>query len=290
MNRQFLDWLSSTHDGRRPFFAFLNYINAHSNYVFPDDFDWRFGKRPNTERDWELISNWYFTDKRSLSDREISLGRDAYDNCIAYLDEQFGKLVEQLAQRGVLDDTLIIITSDHGESFGEHGFFMHPCSLYQAEIHVPLLMRLPRRLQAGPIVDEFVSLRHLPATVIDALGIASGSRFPGHSLTRFWTQSTTPAACRESEEVLAEVYTPISDNPDRALMPAVHGPMASLAVDGYVYIRSEGDHLEELYDLRHDPEERWNLADVAAMGEVLEGFRRRLQSSIGDLTRLQLQP
>ena len=78
----------------------------------------------------------------------------------------------------MLRDTLVIITSDHGEQFGEHGVFNHGFSLYAQEVHVPLLIISPAA-PPGCTVSEPVSLRDLPATVVDLLGLGAGSPFPG---------------------------------------------------------------------------------------------------------------
>ena len=92
----------------------------------------------------DLIDHWRTLDKSRLSAREIAFARDSYDDCIADLDEQLGRLLDELERRGVLKSTWLIITSDHGESFGEQpGVFIHGTSLYQPQIHVPLVIVPP---------------------------------------------------------------------------------------------------------------------------------------------------
>ena len=104
---------------------------------------------------------------------------DAYDDCIADLDEQIGKLVDELERRGVLERTWLIITADHGESFGEHaGVFCHGTSLYETELHVPLLVIPPGRGTAKQVVKETVSLRDLAATIVDVAGVGSRRAIP----------------------------------------------------------------------------------------------------------------
>ena len=72
------------------------------------------------------------------------MARDAYDDCVADLDEQLGRLIDELDRRAVLDRTWVILAADHGESFGEHaGVFCHGTSLYQTELHVPLVIIPP---------------------------------------------------------------------------------------------------------------------------------------------------
>ena len=91
---------------------------------------------------------WISLDKLRLPQSYRALARDCYDNCLAYLDEQLGELFDELQRRGVLDRTLVIVTSDHGEGLGEHGLFDHGESLYRTEVRVPLLIVLPSRSQS----------------------------------------------------------------------------------------------------------------------------------------------
>ena len=116
------------------------------------------------------------------------LARDSYDNCLAYLDERLGELFDALQRRGVLDRTLVIVTADHGEELGEHGLFDHGESLYRPEIRVPLLIVLPANRRSPGVVRQVVSLRDLPATIVDLVGLAAGSPFPGRSLAGLWSR------------------------------------------------------------------------------------------------------
>ena len=118
INQAFLDWLSD--NDQRPFFAFLNYFDAHGPYMPPKPFELKFGTKkpsiPSIRLHYEYKAE------------EIETLRDAYDSCIAYLDNEIGSLLDQLEERGVLNNTLVIITSDHGEHFGEHDLMLHrPC-------------------------------------------------------------------------------------------------------------------------------------------------------------------
>ena len=92
-----------------------------------------------------LVEYWESINKLHLSPAFRNLARDSYDNCVAYLDERLGDLFAELQKRGLLDHTLIIVTSDHGEGLGEHGLFDHGESLYRNEIRVPLVIVPPER-------------------------------------------------------------------------------------------------------------------------------------------------
>ena len=144
INREFLDWLSSRRQPERPFFAFLNFIDAHYPYKLPDSSISRFGGKPRNEHEKDLIDNWQAWDKVRISARDVAFARDAYDDCIADLDEQLGRLIDELERRGILERTWLIVTSDHGESFGvPHNDFGHGTSLYQPQLHVPLVIVPP---------------------------------------------------------------------------------------------------------------------------------------------------
>src|SRR6185436_16836154 len=113
--------------------------------------------------------------KRSAAD--IQAARDAYDESIAYLDSRIGQLFTDLEARGVLANTIVVVTADHGEEFGEHGLFYHGHSLYRAALDVPLLMSWPGHLPARTVVSRPVSLRNLGATLIELA--LPGDSFPG---------------------------------------------------------------------------------------------------------------
>ena len=190
VNRELLDWLSRRAQPERPFFAFLNYYDAHIPYELPPGSYHRFGGTPTDTRQRTLIEHWWDLDKTALSPQDLAFAVSAYDDCIADLDEQIGKLVDKLRERGILERTWLIITSDHGESFGEHaGVFCHGTSLYQTELHVPLLIIPPGGAATKQVVKEAVSLRDLAATIVDVTGQAAGSPFPGRSLARFWNDA-----------------------------------------------------------------------------------------------------
>ena len=183
INRGFVNWLLQRREPARPFFAFLNFFDAHAHYVLPRGAEYRFGLKPRRTADFVfLIEYWDSVDKLSLRPVYRRLAQDSYDNCIAYLDERLGELFDELQKRGLLDQTLVIVTADHGEGLGDHDLFDHGESLYRNEIRVPLLIVLPARSQSQAVVGDTVSLRDLPATIVDLIGLGDGAPFPGRSL------------------------------------------------------------------------------------------------------------
>ncbi|MCI0434450.1 MAG: sulfatase-like hydrolase/transferase, partial [Gemmatimonadetes bacterium] len=265
VNSAFLRWLDGN-DGR-PFFAFLNYFDAHHPYETRAPFDRRFSDRP--PRYWLYVGQ-----NRRYPDSEIVELRDAYDATLAYLDDRLGHLLAELDRRGTLRNTVVIVTSDHGEQFGEHGLMNHGNSLYMPVLHVPLVIVFPDRVPAGLRIAQTVSLRDIPATVIDLAGIRDS--LPGQSLALTWndvTMSIEPALASAASNEWSAPWDPVR-----------RGPMKSMTTNRMHYI-ANGDGIEELYDVSLDPLEEHNLVNTAAAQRLLVQFRSRL----GSVTRA-MQP
>jgi arylsulfatase A-like enzyme len=236
----FLDWQSGL--AGQPFFAFLNYYNAHQ-YWAPEDFKMRFG--PDS----------------SLAAR--------YERAIAYLDAEVQRALDGLRARGVLDNTLVILTSDHGELLGEHGLYDHGNGLYLPSLHVPLVMRYPPQLPRGRRIDHVVSLRDLPHTILAIAQPREAAALPGRSLL----EHLSPSAADSVHVALAEVSQGIGTSPD---WPVSRGDMTSFIDATHHYIRN-GDGSEELFAYRQDPGELHNLVGATGTSDVVAAFRRRFE-------------
>jgi arylsulfatase A-like enzyme len=279
INTSFLNWLSLNQSPSRPFFAFLNYLDAHEPFLPPEGDELRFGRRPESRGDYVMLLDYWDWNKLSLSARDVELARDSYERCIAALDREIGSLLDELERRGVLKDTHVIITSDHGEQFGEHGVFNHGYSVYSQEVHVPLLFISPAALP-GRSCKEPVCLRDLPATVIDLLGIRSGSPFPGHSLAEHWQQAAGTSGPRSSM-ALSEVDIPQTVPPERGSASNHRGFTVAVAAEGLHYLL-DVQATEELYDLDADPMERSNLMKAPARELPLGRFRSAIRQLVQD--------
>ena len=133
VNREVLRWLPEQPNGR-PWFVFLNYLEVHHPYWPPEPFDSLFGpKAPRHNPRLDLGQRW--------TPEQVASEQRYYDRCLAYLDHELSALFDELARRRQLDNTVVIISSDHGERFGEHGFMMHGLTLYPSVLHVPSLSR-----------------------------------------------------------------------------------------------------------------------------------------------------
>jgi arylsulfatase A-like enzyme len=285
VNREVIDWLSHARKRERPFFAFLNFYDAHTPYELRPAGIHRFGARPRNEHEVDLLLDWHGDFLRAPSDLVLPRLRNMYDDGVADLDEQLGWLIDQLDRRGVLERTWVIVTADHGESFGEHpGVYFHGASLYRTELHVPLLIIPPGNCPSPRVVAEPVSLRNLAATIVDLAGLQADSPFPGESLARFASgpprpagPGTVPSGPALSEVVANRAY----DEDPSDWFARTRWPSAALADGQWTYIRREGDVREELFRTRDDAQEQRDLAGDPAMQPILVRMRAELDRLTG---------
>lgn len=259
LNRSLLAWLQD--NPSRPFFAFVNYYDAHEPYLPPADFEARFAspiprKLYNTDQSIRGARMLY---KQHFTPAEVRRERESYDASIAYMDAQIRQLLATLRAQGRLDNTLVIITADHGEQFSDRGLFAHGNSLYEPLMYVPLVMALPGKLPAGAVVDDRVSLRDLPSTVLDIVGQGQNGGFPGRSLARYWTPAPD-----EGDPLFFEVVTQANE------------VLRSMVVGDSQYVRHAGGR-EELLILRRN-ENTPDVAADAAYASLLRHLRTRVDS------------
>ncbi len=275
----FLSWLSKDRQGDRPFFAFLNLIDAHSPYLVPDGWQRVFSKGPETPTDFQLLMDWDKIPSSKIGPREACMASDCYDDCIRCLDAKFGAMLDDLDSQGVLENTIVVLTSDHGEEMGEHGLFGHGKSLYGPEIHVPLLIIPPGGLERPAVVETPVSLCEVPATLAEMASPGSAHAFQGESLERYWSNAgagsaNTVGAIISEVSIRKRGETRLSNPP-----PAFKGPMKSL-FDGKWSLIQNADGGYELYDITNDPTESKNLASDPQFADVLKELAGRLTRSV----------
>ncbi|MFO7958600.1 MAG: sulfatase-like hydrolase/transferase, partial [Candidatus Brocadiia bacterium] len=210
---------------------------------------------------------------------------DRYSGAVRYVDEQIGRLVKGLRRSGQMENTLLVVTSDHGESHTEHGIYFDHHGLYDATTHVPLILHCPARLPAGRRLSGFVQHVDLVPTILEMAGIESvGRALDGTSLL--------PLIRGRAEEVRPHVYCEESYVQEkRALRNRRYKYITAVDGDGYCrYCHKVHGGVEELYDLREDPGETRNVVadrrDVAArmrreLEHIVTGLRQRRDSNMG---------
>lgn len=252
VNREVLRWVDE--DKSRPFFACLNYLDVHFPYGVPWDYS-----RPA----WDSGSD-----------------RDEYDAGLVYEDDYIGRLVRDFRQRG-FESTLVIVTSDHGESLGDHGLSYHGAALYWELVHVPLIVSWPGHVPAGRRIATPVTNAAIPATVMDLIGHPDRT-LSGPPLNLFWSRPREAASWPNPIAQLAQTDTIVAK--DRALASkiplATDADMDSLVTPQWQLIR-HGKRGMQLYDWRKDPGETADLAETQQGLAVKNKLAESLASPTG---------
>jgi len=244
VTRLALFWLRAHRKER--FFLFLNYVDPHAHFSHDDPSE--LPSYPGLRVDPAEPGFWY-------------------DPQIRYMDDQLAALFDEMGETGALDDTLVVIVGDHGESFGEHGTSGHGTSLYQHEVHVPLLIRRPGQRQ-GRRVGEFVSLVDLFPTVLQELGIPIPEGVADASLFDEASAGPVVSYLGPYWQLRGHLFA-VYDEPWKLLRvaPTLAGGLGAAG---------------ELYDLEEDPGETTNLFDerpsvAARLTREITRFREEMQ-------------
>lgn len=260
-----LDWLRARR--REKFFLFLHGYDVHGQFAPPGGFDYRFverqydGKYTGSPREQELLREEGLAKGRvELRDADIRFWRAIYDEKIQRADERFGRFVQEFERLGLLDRTLFVITSDHGTEFHEHGRFDHGFTLYEEQLHVPLLIRLPGQTSTRRIATRTSSIDLLPS-VLDLLDVPRTEsvthQLQGRSLV------TALRGDDEPRDLFAE-----TDYREFTFQRAIIAP------EGHKLICTLESGGRELYDLNRDPAELQDLSEADA--EVADELQARL--------------
>ncbi len=261
ITNQGLTWLKEHREG---FFLWLHYMDVHHPYLPQAKYLREFRSQPISRKKMARLYRKMLKDPGKLSSSEVATLVDLYDADIRYVDDCIGSLLDSLGEE--LADTVVIVTADHGDEFGEHGRYGHQ-SLYDGIVRVPLIMAGPG-IKGGIVVKQQVSLIDLAPTITDLVGLDSVTHFQGQSLLPVMKgQESTP---RGTICILNK-----SDWGRRFI---------AYRTPNWKYIRTESlDEAstvlsEEVYDLRNDPQEGHNLhGSEEARAFELEAVNRILE-------------
>jgi arylsulfatase A-like enzyme len=262
-NEWIADWLTDrTRDD--PFFCFVNYLEPHLEYRPPKGFAEEFlpsGVTYDEAMDVPQDAWGYIAGGVDLTDHELQILHALYRAEIAYLDRRIGELREYLEAAGEFEDTLFVVTSDHGENIGDHSMMDHQYCLYDTLLHVPLVVH-GEGFETGRN-EDLVQLTDLAPTLLDAAGIdapamreelqgqsfhpAAGTEPRDHAIAEYM-------APQPSMEALRERIGTLSDDIER-----FDRSLRAIRTDEEKLIRGS-DGTREFYEVRNDPRESTNLA------------------------------
>ena len=244
-------WLDGV-DADFPWHMFVSFVGPHDPFDPPAEYGARYRDAPVPPAIADELRNkprWHAPRDRKLTDDEIAHTRRQYCAEIELIDDYIGRMIETLERRGLLHDTIVIFTSDHGEMLGDHGMYTKSVA-YEGATHIPLVMAGPG-ISAGPVAHALVSLIDLNPTVCELAGLEQQPGIDARSLVP--VLSGERSGHRESVSITLREFQ-------------------ALVTDRYKLVDSYND-LAEVYDLRNDPQELDNLvvSDETRATELLRG-------------------
>jgi len=231
-----LDWLAK--NSRKKFFLWMHLYDPHFPYHPPEPYSREYAAQP-------------------------------YDGEIAFADDQVGRLLRFLKEKGIYQNTVIVLCGDHGESLGEHGEKTHGFFIYNATMHVPLIIRLPENAAARTVSDP-VALVDLMPTVLGAVGLEVPSQVQGRSLLPELRDDGGREDQAERDRVLY----------GETFLPRIHFNWSELRGSENTKYHFIDAPRPELYDLVQDPGEVHNL--FTEKKAVAEEMRAKLAGMIRD--------
>lgn len=181
------------------FFVYIQTIDPHVPYDPPDAFLKMYDAKPYNGQVKNRRTHLMLDDAKKNPKKYNFTARDKeriealHDGEISYHDEQFGIFLKKLDALGLADNTMVVVTSDHGEEFQEHGSWGHGHSVYQELLNVPLIMRFPGAIAAGTRIEPVVTTMDVAPTVLEASGVEVPGEFEGRSLIGFLLGDWPPA-------------------------------------------------------------------------------------------------
>lgn len=261
-------WLKQPPD--KPFFLFLHFYDVHSPYRSLPEYEARFFH----EYDGFLYRTGRFHFPKIMSgeyvpgDADVQYLEDLYDAAIRQLDDGLADIVATLDETGLLDETLIVLTSDHGEQFMDHGSLSHGENHYQEVMRVPWIMRGPG-IAAGRRIESMVSLIDLMPTVLDVLQVPSPPGLDGLNVAPTWQDPP-------GELVPRSIFAEAELSTDFQFKPGTFDVKKAVRDARFKLHHDASTNQRELYDLLADPGETSNLAETEK--DVSDRLMRELEA------------
>ncbi|MBI2135146.1 sulfatase [Candidatus Woesearchaeota archaeon] len=291
--RQYTDiavnWIRK--NSKNKFFLCVHYEDLHWPYEAPKPFEHMFDPEYGGNHDFNTVNHGKFSrgelifGKAKLPKEEIEHAIAHYDGGIRYIDAQIHRLLGCVESHGLDDDTLIILTADHGENFGEHNFyFQHGASLYEPSLKVPMILNHSKSIPRGKIISQRVRNFDIMPTVLDILGIPILDKIDGASLL--------PLIKGEGKKTLNFIFAESIEEHfkgnERVFFPGIKGKWRAMIEGDWkiIYIPHPKNDIFELYNLREDPQEKNDL--IGKEKEIASKMKEKIldflkpQSNEGD--------
>jgi arylsulfatase A-like enzyme len=280
LNERAVHWLRTRPDG--PFFLFMHYWDTHAPYVAPQRYGHLFydgdpvdPANHSLDGAWRhpvgmmARETWLRTPRGVATDADYV--RALYDREVRYVDDGIGAMLDALVDLDLVENTLVLVMADHGESIAEHGVFFEHYGLYDCTVRVPFMMRWPGRVPAGRRLSQMLHNTDIAPTILDAVGLPIPPSMEGRSS---WPLVADARNDGGHDSVIS--------------LECSYQAQWSLRTSSYLYILSReqdfaGNPLRELYDLSQDPAEKRNIAEEHP--QVAQAFEGQLEDWIAERLR-----
>lgn len=257
-----LRWLGANGDNGKPFFLWVHYYDPHYPYTPPPPFDTMYDPNYTGTVDGSMttINYIYSHSTGDLTDADVNHLHALYDGEISFTDQQLGRLLDEVDRLGPSDNTIVVVTGDHGESLGTLGRWFHGSRLNYTDIHVPLIIRFPPAIPVDhPVAAPVESIDILP-TILDLLHVPAPSIVQGRNLMPLINGTTSQI--RPGAITMLDTYSQLS-----------------FLTNDWHFIWNQQSHTPSLYDYHADPLETNDLAsqhpDVT--GQLYEQLQQQLK-------------
>ncbi len=284
ITREALSFIDTQHSAGSPFYLSVHYTAPHSPWIdnHPTDIVDYYDDCPFESCPDEPYHPWFVSGLRDMLDElEKELGHararreilKGYFAAVTAMDSGIGRILERLEELGIIDNTLVVFSSDNGMNMGHHGFYgkgngTYPQNMYENSVKVPMIVSHPGWVPEHSVFDALVSAYDFAPTLLDYLGLSNpdagdlpGSSFAGELLSDRRTKSDAEESGSEQVVVFDE-----------------YGPVRMIRNERYKLVRRYYYGPDELYDLREDPDERRNLIRDAGYTDVRSELEHRLDT------------
>ncbi len=272
VNKRLIPWIHNHKDEQ--FFLFVHYWDPHTPYNQPPSYRKLFKYESVSDLEektapsgYDYVQGWGTSEEivKPVSERGVKgwpsaqeYPIDLYDGEVRYTDELIKEVLAALDVAGTLEDTMIILTADHGEQLGQHGHYGHP-GLHEPNIFVPIILWHPPTLPQGKVIEGYVQQSDIVPTVLDVIGAEPTAELDGKSLMPI---------IEGKQETREEIF--VETNQQRAILRG----------DWKLIRDARGD--VELYDLHSDPMEVINLADKET------AKRKELENALNEWIKMNI--
>jgi len=265
-------------DKRKPFFMFINFIEPHSPYNSSQQFYGKF-LSDRSLRCEENMCRSYFLGKRNFTQSEFQHLNELYDAEILYVDYWIGEMIDELKKKNLWNNTIFIVTSDHGENIGDHQMMDHIFSLYESTIKIPLIIHYPKLFPCNSEDYDIVQLTDIFPTLLKIVGIDS-KKYHSHGqyLLERYIQKERVGFCEYyyPKQVIGSFEKQDREN---VRLKKYKRRLRAIIMNNMKLIwGSDGNH--ELYDLAKDPEENENLIDKKNYLKVKQEMMKVLKNMV----------